>query len=526
MKRILYLFILIIITLFLQGCVNSKQKLLSSDSMEEEIHYNLEQVLLSKGFQSIEPKVEILKKGSHVKLLASLGLVESSGVYINKITRKGNEVNIYVHNQIDNNNLKIAVPQIIFDIKGSKLKNLENIKFNIINENYKPLSIKLGVNDVINKINSAFKVTTHTTPTLDLANIDNNLFWNITYNSILDRSNLETPLINLSVQINANSGEIVKSTKSFLSSLIDEGQILDYVPDSYLLYKKSGIDLDKGVNVESLWYFDIKNNTKTMLFSSKFNIFSASFSPDIKYVSLIEVNSDSSELYVIPVEDKRAYKVSFEKPTTPKIIKWQDNNNLYIVENNNENSKIFKYNILENEVTHLSDIDKNIVSLRIARDSFLIVEGDDHKINLRIYITKDWKDLKLKDFGFSPYFIDENKIAYLKNDEKEDKNYLIIEDALSKKQYDSIDINVANYTILSQDKILIVEKTQHQYDFNLLEYDINTKAITTLANIKSDRVFYNKEKNLLYGNLIVPFESEKQEIIYSVELSKLTNLEP
>ena len=109
MKHITKLGLLIILTLSLAGCKAIENlPLLTKDTNAkaeteggEEIEYSLEQVVLSKGYQTIEPNVEIVKKKNKIKLLASLGLLESSGAQIDKIVRKGNIVNIHVINETD-----------------------------------------------------------------------------------------------------------------------------------------------------------------------------------------------------------------------------------------------------------------------------------------------------------------------------------------------------------------------------------------------------------------------------------------
>ncbi len=47
-----------------------------------------------------------------------------------------------------------------------------------------------------------------------------------------------------------------------------------------------------------------------------------------------------------------------------------------------------------------------------------------------------------------------------------------------------------------------------------------------MANINSDNVYYNDEKKFLYVNLSVPFESEKSQIVYALNLMKVANIEP
>src|SRR5690606_26009377 len=139
-------------------------------------------------------------------------------------------------------NIQLAVPQIILDLKNTKLTNFEDIKFNIVNENFEPISFKLELNDAINKVKSDFNVTANTVPEINLSNIDGRFIWNIVYNSIFDKDNPETPLVNLSVELDANSAEIIQSKKGFISSYIDEGHVLDYIMDKYILYRKADIN--------------------------------------------------------------------------------------------------------------------------------------------------------------------------------------------------------------------------------------------------------------------------------------------
>jgi hypothetical protein len=528
MKHITKLGLLIILTLSLAGCKAIENlPLLTKDTNAkaeteggEEIEYSLEQVVLSKGYQTIEPNVEIVKKKNKIKLLASLGLLESSGAQIDKIVRKGNIVNIHVINETDEKSTQLAVPQIVIDI-NQKLKDIDDIKFNIINENYKPLSIKLGLNDVINKINSEFKVSANTAPVINLLNIDDSIIWDITYNSIFDRNNPETPLVNLSVEIDANSGNILKSTKSFISSIVDEGHVLDYIDDKYILYRKKENDIAKNIDTESLWIYDIENNERGLLFKSNQKIQSAIFSPDLKSISLVENNDNKRELYIIPIDDAKAYKVIFNDPINPLSVNWKDNNNLYIIDHN-ESSSIYTYNLRNNETNLVNTYDLNIIGIKNIKSNAIITALEENKLNKKIIFTNNWQDLKFVDYGFNVKFIDENRICYLKNTEKEDKNALYIYDLDTNKKMDVIDLNLSNYSIITENKLLLIEKNQSNNDYTVHGYDLGDEVLTTISNINSDNVYYNIEKNLIYVNLTIPFENEKHELIYAVDLKKLS----
>ncbi len=529
MKHFIKLILLIILSISLTGCkVVNNLPLLAKDTKTEpeaefgeELKYTIEQVILSKGYQTIDPNVEIVKKkNNRIKLLVSLGLLESSGADIEKITKKGNIVNIYVFNKTDEESIQLAVPQIFIDI-DEKLRDIDDIKFNIINENYKPLSIKLGLNDVINKINSEFKVSANTAPIINLSSINDNIIWNITYNSIFDRNNPETPLVNLSVEIDANNGEILKSTKSFISSIIDEGHVLDYVQKKYILYRKTEKDIEKNSNTESLWLYYIENNERVLLFTSKHKIQSATFSPDLKNISLIESSENGGELYIIPVSDIKAYKVIFNEPINPSLTSWKDKNNLYIVDNN-KSSNVYIYNLKENKNNLVNSYDFHIVNIKNYNDKTIITTAEENKMNRNILFTDDLDSFKLIDHGFNIKFIDENKICYLKNDEKEGRNKLYIYDLKNNKKIDMLDLNLSNYSIISENKLLLIEKNQSNNDYTIHDYDIKDKELSTIINANSDNIYYNREKNLVYVNLNIPFESEKPELIYSIDLEKLS----
>lgn len=530
MRRILSLMILLSVILTLIGCSNDNPilyKETNNDITEEEISYTVEQVLLSKGFQSVEPKVEVLKKGLTTKLIASLGLFQSSGIKVSKIVRIGNELNIHLQNQSSEELSSLVVPQVIIELKGHKLKKLEEMQFNIINENYKPLKLKFGINEAINKIYSEFKIVSNTAPITNLIPQDGKLLWDVTYNSVFDKDNPEAPLANLSVLMDANTGDTISTKKTFISSLIDEGYILDYISNKYILYAKPERDIEKNVIKEDLWSYDIESNKKSLLYSSNMKITNAMFSPDLEYISLLESNESDSSLYIVPRLDKKAYKVLFEEAIKPKLITWKNDNTLYIVDNSNgEVSNIYNYNIKNNLTSLTSSIERNITSLKIKENSFMITEADKENLNFKISITKDWKSFRLIDHGCNPKFIDKAKIAYLKYNEKENKKSLIIYDIEEKEKYDIIDLNISNFFVQPDGNIIIVESNPSNNDFTVIQYNIEDKSTSIIAKSNSEKVFYNEEKNLLYVYLQIPFESDKTELIYSIDLSKTANLKP
>src|SRR5690554_3788436 len=100
MKQFLFFVIVGFMMLILLSCspINNVPMTVEDDMTfeEEQIKYNIEQIIFSKSFQSTEPSVEVISNKNNVKILASLGLAEYSDIIINKIVKKGNIINIHV----------------------------------------------------------------------------------------------------------------------------------------------------------------------------------------------------------------------------------------------------------------------------------------------------------------------------------------------------------------------------------------------------------------------------------------------
>ncbi|MGJ0845104.1 hypothetical protein SAMN02745784_01372 [Tissierella praeacuta DSM 18095] len=536
MKRNLLIIITVFIALFFFGCVpNKKDSLLTDDARfeEEEIKYEIEQILFSKSFQSIEPSVEIMTNNNKLKILASLGLSECSGININSIIKKGSEVNIHVSGIYDKKLPRLVVPQVIMEIKKSQLKKVEDLKFNIVYDDYEPLKIKYGINDVLNKIQSHFKISTKNSPNFNLIRAeDNTIVWDISYNNIFDKDNPETPLVNLYAKVNANTGDIINSEKVSISSSLDNGHILNYVNDGHILYKKSLSNKDTNETIEQLWVYDDASNEKIMLYSSNFKISSAQFSTNLNYVSLIEVSDSGTGLYIIPLEDKRAYKISFEDKFSPQIMKWDNKGILYLIENDDHKSIIYSYNVKNNKTNIIGVLNKNIENIVAMDNTFLITEKNQDMANKIISLTNDWKEFKLIGYGFNPKFVDKNIISYLHKDEKKDTNSLVFynNDKNAKSSNLKCDNNlnyeafsnekILNYSLLPKGDIIYVRKNANN-NFTLCEYSISNIKTETIANLIGDKAYYNEEKKLIYLNIVLPFDNEKTEMIYSIDLNKL-----
>lgn len=527
MKRILILFILIIPLIFV-GCslddidpiVYKEDSKYKDDLNKKNIDYDVEKISLSKSYQNIEPNIEIIKKDMNLKLLVSLGLIESSGIDVKEIKQIDNEINIHIENQKDFRKSEILNPQILIDFKNLKSKNISDLKFNIISENYENIDIKLGINEVIDKVNSSFNLSVSNFPDVNIVKRSDKLLWDISYKNIFDKYNIKNPIINLSILVDANSGDIIKSSKDLISSYIDEGEILNYINDNSILYTKT-INNSKDDNIiNELLTFDVNTNEIQTIYKSKKDIRSVIPNSTVDYISILESDKEDNEICILETNNNKAYKVSLDKDIKPRTISWKNNEELYIVDNKEESSNIYSYNIKENDYNLEFNLDENIVDLKVEGKFLLLTEQDADSDDLNIYLRKNGKYV-FNDSGFKPTILPDGKLFYLQNDKENHTNKFKIYDLNTNKTYANVDLNVSNYFVLEDNNIVLIEKNDSDNQYTLYKYNITEKNYKFITNIKNDNVFYNKDKELLYLDHMAPFEINESQIIYSIDLKKI-----
>lgn len=532
MKRIFTIFTFVCLVLLMTACTSNKSKPFifidrNKDKIEESsITFKIQQIKLAKGFQNLDPKVEVLKKDNGSRLLVSLGLLETSGVNVTNINKIGDEINIYLKNVNDPSTDQLAIPQIIVELKGIKLKTLENTKFNIINENYTPLKVKLSANDIVNKVNSDFQIVTSTSPEIDITKDGDKLLWKLNYKNILDKYNLDTPVVNLSVVVDANSGELFESSKNFISTFLDEGTILDYIPNEYILYKKEDNNLSNGSKWISLYLYDIVSNTREVIYSTGSEVISGLYNKHLDSISVLESNNGVNQIYIVHRKDSKAYKVMLDSTINPAIIKWKDKENLVILSKTNLTSTIYNYNVMDTNITSLHFMYLDIIGMQIQDEDIIITVKDEDTGKYSIQINTDQKAFKLERDGYLPKFLSEDYFGFLQFNEKTDVNELIIVNKNTNKIYSVIDLNISNYYRIDNDTIGIISTNSKNNDFTFHKYHINDKQLESITNINTDKAYYDSINNLLYMDLKVPFESPKPQIIYSLNLNNLNNTEP
>lgn len=525
MKRTLFFILTITMLLLLLSCSRtSNVPMKVEDNMileEEEIDYKVEQIIFSKSFQSIEPSVETLSSKNNVKILASLGLAEYSNVTINSVVKKGNIINIHVSG-IKGENPSLSVPQIIMEL--SELNTIKDkLNFNIVFDDFQNLKIKFGINDIINKIQSQFKISSNRLPTYTLLKNEKNIVWDIFYKGVFDRENPIIPLTNLSVLIDANSGEILESEKVVVSSSLDNGYILDFIPEEHILYKKTANNNDSEKSIEQLWLINPLNKEKIHLYTTDYKISAALFNPDTKYISLIESNGDKSDLYIISIEDKRVFKVPFKTAFNPKKMSWKDKNTLYIIGNDEFTTTIFSYNIESNEAKLISKVNKLIDALAVNNNTFIITEKVGDEANKNIYLSNDLTNFTFIDKGFNIKFLSNDLVAYLKKDEKSNSNFLYIYNIKNSYDIKVLEGNISNYNLISDDEIVFVNQNSNNSDYTIIKYTLSNDTSEEITTIIGNKVYYDDNNNIIYLNITLPFDDNKSEMIYSIYVDKLNS---
>lgn len=521
MYKKIFVFILLALLLVLTACSKKENISITLDETVEEkpVGYSINQIVLSKGFQITDSNVDIMEKGTNLKLLVTAGLVESSGIYIDKITKAGNTLNIYLSREMDKNKIQLAVPQIILEINDDIKTNPENLKFNIIPQNYKPISLKFSKSQILDKISSELKIEPVTIPEVELYKEDDNILWNVYFSYMLDKENSRSPLFNLYVKADANTGKILETEKYNISTYLDHGHLLDYMPNKFLIYKQEHVEND--IAYQSLWSYDLNNGERKKLYTTKYAIKYAFLSPDGKYVSLIEGEDESkSDIFLIKRSDKVAIKITPVNYIHPKLMKWKDENSLYFIDINNDTTTLFLYNIADNTMSKVLTLDKVIESFDIFNDKLIFAEQDQDSINKNLYLLEKEDDLKLIGTGFRPIIFNDKYITYLENIEDKNKNVLKLYNIDEYKVTDTLDYNILNYYKLDDKSLLFVESLNLNNQFAFGKYSIDDRSSVIISQINSQKVFYNPDNQKAYISLTIPKKEKNEYNIYSIDLTE------
>lgn len=493
------------------------------NNIDDDIKYTVEQIFLSKTFQTTDPSVDIINKNGNIKIKAALGLTECSSVEVEKVTLNNNNVKIHVRPNYKEDELQISVPQIVLDIPSSYFKNINNYNFELVNEDPNPLKLKFTSSDVLSKINSQFKISSNRMPEISLErDQENHLIWNIFYKGIFDRNNNQIPIIDLDIMVDSSNGEIIEFEKSFIASSVDNGSVLSYFPNESIVYKKSILDSDKNKTKEELWSYDFSSEEESILFSSDFNISAAKFSPKNNHIAFLEENNGRSNLYIIDRSNKRPYQISFKEDFNPRYINWDNDNSLFLIENKSNSSKIVKYNLIDDQIIDIAQINKVIEFIEPYKDEFIVVQSDDEstKFKKNIFKTNNWIDFSFIDNGSSPEIINDN-LFYVQKDNKSEVNQLYLYNLKKNSKVDHIASNISNYNIISKDLISYVRKNPENNLDSMYKYNLKSSEEEQVLSLVGEKSYYDSKHNQVYSNITLPFESEKQDLIYMIDVEKI-----
>ena len=484
----------------------------NSESLKEvPVNFTIKKSILSKGYQSTSPNVEVTNsKGKVLSFLVNLGIVECNNVKIDKITRSNNEINIYTSKVTEDKQLDIYVPQFLVQVDNIDNIVLDDLKFNIVNTNYEPLILNYDMKEATNNIKAQFGIVSRYVSDSNLVRENEKLYWHISIFNALKKDDPLSPLINFSGKVDVDSGNIIDPESKALSTVIDKGTILDFKSGSFIVYSQE--NLVNNISKESIWIYDILNNTKNQLYNTKNSILSAKLSPDSKQIAFIENNKDKSDVFIINLDDSSIKKVSDSNYRHAFNMNW-NNKNLYITDSTKaDSSSVILYNGDTNESNFLFSVDKTISSIDIYNDNFLLSTFDKDIQDSNLYLTNDGSNLTKIDKGINGVFFKDN-IVYKKYEKKKDSNKLWMYNLNTKKTSQLFDGDVFSF-FTKDDSIFLKTKLKGDSQYSLMSYNITDNSNNVILKNIDNFFFYDNSNNKVYINIESPINTSKNNIIH------------
>lgn len=314
--------------------------------------------------------------------------------------------------------------------------------------------------------------------------------------------------------VDINSAEIVDSKKTPVSSLIDEGEVVRYLTDKYIIYSKK--DLQENNTNYNLWIYDIEKDIKKVLYTSNNKIDLLSFNPTGNEAIIIEsAGKKSSTLYHLDLDSLNLEKMDIKNDIRPDIALWKEDS-IILIDKNSQKSTVYELDPDNGQIEFLSTINKSIDKINYSNNNFLFCSQNDSSSD--VYITSDFKENILIDRGSNPSFVNNNTIAYLKQDNDSGEKLLWIYDIEEDTIKNYADFDVEDFFIW-KDYIAIIEKNQIGSDNPLSIYNLKTKKIKFKGSVKSNDIYLNTKEDILYINSYILSEEEKVPVISYIDLS-------
>ena len=521
MKKIITFLVL---AFLLSGCntndvkINSVEGFSHDTAKEIPIDFTIQRTVLSKGYHTLTPYVEVPDKTNPNTLLVNLGLIQCSGVTIDKVTQFNNEINIYISKVLGEES-DIVVPQITISLDNINGKSLQNLRYNIVANNYKPIELAYNRNETLNNIYSQLRVSSNNQPLINIIKDNDKYLWEISMTNAFARDILNTPLVNTRALVNSSNGKIINSVRKVISQYIDDGILLDYCENGYLMYKK--VDTSKDTPRDALWIYNVETGTKFRLYTTHNKIFNAGFSPDGRNVALIEHNSENTHIYIINLDGKKTYKISPLDYDHTWNMKWVDKKLFFVNNDSSNGSSFFEYDTESSKENLLFKVNKVVSEFDVLGDSFVFTEPVKDGSNSNIYLTHDGGSLKKIGTGFNSNFLSKNKVIYFKSIQNENKNSLWIYDIDKDSKLCISTLDVKNYYIIDNQTLMILGRSNYINQYSLLKYNLTDGSYEKLGEFITDDLLYNIRDNTAYINTIPSIDNPKGlSKIYSIYLDK------
>lgn len=495
-----------------------------STDVTSSIEYKVEKTILSKGFQSITPTVELIEKDSGQYVLVNLGVVECSTANIDSVSRVNNEINIYTSIKKEWGKKDIVVPQILLKLEDIDNLSLKDLKFHVIANNYKPIQVKFDRAQILNKIYTQFKYTANAMPNVSLTKENGEYIWSIKLNNTFLKNNPSSPLFMFKAKINSDSGNILNAQPILLSEIIDMGKIINYAKDNYIAYVKK--EQNEEIINESLWLYNINSFEKQKIYSTNNSIYSIEFSPDLKKLAIIENNGKLTDLFVVNLENNLTQKITPMERRHTWNIKWKDDNILYTVNNDEQRmSSIIALDTITNEENLLFTVNLNVTNFDVGKDSFILEENNSSQEISYVYLkNKDEKSKRIAS-GLDCRYIDNDNIVYRKKIEKEDKYELYIYNIKKDEETLLTNIDTRKFLLINEDTIFIVGKNNTSTEYSIYLYNLKKDESILLGHILDKDVFYSFSLNTGFFSIIPSSDNADSHYIYGVNFDELKEYE-
>lgn len=292
-----------------------------------------------------------------------------------------------------------------------------------------------------------------------------------------------------------------------------------------ILYKKDILNDFNELVKEELWLYDINSGEKELIFSTKETISDVKFSPDNEYISFIKDKEKNSSVNIIKTKNSKIYKTPLKEDFNPKLSGWIDDNHLCLVEEVKGVSKIYSYDILNNELTFLRETSEQINSVISGFNKVLFTTKTDKSDNKNIYYVHDLENIELIGKGFHPRLVNSDELVYISDNEKTDYNIIRSYSFKDNVTTDLAKGLISNFQIISNSSIAFTDKLNNLNNYMLYSYNLNNKTndnnIREISKTISSHSYYVPNLNSFFMNACLPDGENRQELFYLININKV-----